>query len=184
MSENEIVLMKLDIIKYKLKGISLVVKESIKNIINKKKKNQQANNLSRLEIRDMISTARNDAECLKMFRSFVENKLSDIFELCCYGISLMKVLIGEEVEPGHKNKNEFWELLYEHFLKISFVHVEIFMSDELLPNNIKILDDGWESFLIQTVPLNYGPKKINCESIAYIENKIDEVPKTIVVEIP
>lgn len=170
MNTHEINCLKLDIIKHKLRNISIVVHQSIKSILSKKSAEIKASCDSEEDIRTLIRNIREDINSSTMFQYIIEKKLPEINNLCTYAVNLIKTMCDGSNDFSW-NHSEFWISLFEHFLKISFIYPTMYICENNLFSHIKLIDDAWDSFLLQNVPLQTNKiwRKVcgdnTCESI-------------------
>jgi hypothetical protein len=176
----EILKFKLDLTKRKIKATSLFNHQALKTLLkqNEKKINVKANNKNDKEeiIRQLIAEVRRNDGDFHTWSSATRQKYPHLETLCnnacVLNYRIMICNFGQSETFEFQHIDTFWEKLFDHYLKLSFVNPQCFIDSYPLWQSIDIFKNSLDDFIDTHV-------KLDCEKPSLTQFDIDELQKEL-----
>ena len=159
----EVAKFQLDLTKTKLKGSSLFLHQALKALLkqHESKIKIEKNEGKEESMRKIIAAVRQNEDAFITWNIATKQKYPYLEELCNSACLLNYRIMTSDYalrssKPTTQEIQNFWRSLFEHFLKLSFIHPQFFINDSYtLGRSVDIIKDSWEDFIAMHVILDF-----------------------------
>lgn len=129
------------------------------------------------QIRQVLAAARRDVGTFETWSSITKQKYPDLEELCTTACVLNYQISFDEFDNTERCMGEqailgFWRALFDHFLKLSFIHPQFFIpGGHTLGRSIDIIKESWHEFIAINVQLKFDRPKLTKEYLDRLSNE-------------
>jgi hypothetical protein len=181
----QIVKFQLDLITQKIKGTSLFIHQSLKALL--KQHETQINGVPKEQpeetMRRIIGFVRQNEDAFETWSTATKQQFPHLEKLCNRACFLNSRIMTSNYIDSSSNQPiiyDFWRRLFAHFLKISFIHPQFFISQSYtLEHIIAIIENSLNDFIATHVQLDIEKPTLTMEDLKTMEDLTMEDLKTM-----
>ena len=148
------------------------------------KQNEHANNNNKEDTtRQIVSSLRQNEEAYEIWYTALQYK----YPFLDIGFHNAQLLLASLITKRSNNRarlTNFWRLLFEHMLKIFFIHPRALANDQNISDAIFLIEEGWNNFLAVHVKLDFETSELTSKKLQRLHTQYEQTRDSRISQTP